>query len=218
MLLLNTSLGYLSIEALRTAAVTFASRKQKPCPTFHVTAVEALMSQSAIARSLPRENYKLIFEDFLNPVDSVGRKWKSFGTVDSPPVEQKVEICNEEGTTKTWDSKVWGNKKQGKGISEDVLSKIRTRLSTLTKDPRQLRPSTEDGISRMALARLIQAPMGPNGPQLPLAQSDDYLNDKVDIVVNRMIDTGLLGEGILPILSYCWDALTKSNAKVRKIE
>lgn len=199
-LLLNSSLGFLSVEALRAAGAVFASREQKPCPAFHVTALETTGSQAAIAQLVPKENYEAIVEDYAC-ADTRGMQWHSFAPAGerTPVSERTVPI---------------GERKDGDVVPENVVNKVKSRLSTLAKDPRQLRPPVEDGMSRLALAKLIQAPIGPSGPELPQPERDDHLNARADIVVCQLIDSGGLGEGILPILSYCHEALMKPNGKV----
>lgn len=253
-LLFNSSLGILSVEALRAAAVVFARRRCKPCPSFHVIAVESSFSQHEIARLLPKKNCQsspsssALVEDLLMSAEPKAIKWVSFGnssnnttnagdsltTSETKPIvaSSREDLGLHEGRLPNSSS----NSNSADGIrlgdcsgdgppsgstpgpsfgsDEVVWNKIKSRLQTLVKDPRQLRPSVEDGKSKLSLAKLIHAQMKPDGPELPIAEKDDYLPDKADVVVYQMIDSGLLGEGILPILAYCHDALMKPNAKV----
>lgn len=209
----------------------FASRRQLPSPSFHATAVETSLSQSTIARFFVKDNHHLVTEDSSRYMESKESKWKSF-LVRDPPIDASQEqslpsdkVQNEDGSglQSTGKSKslncekgVQQDEGQPDAVNENTWMKIRSRLSILTKDPRQLRPPNENGTSRLALATLIGAPLGSSGPEIPPAGPGDSLNDRVDLIVNQMMDNGLLGEGILPVLSYCRDALMKPNGKVRK--
>lgn len=266
LLLLNSSLGTLSVEALKAAALVFAQRKGKPCPSFHVTAVESSLALHEFARLLPRKTCgesSAIVEDLLLAAEPKALVWNSFGNTTAPatstapatatapatvtvpatsPVSATASVpvtapapapatdgerstileAKTVGNSPLPESQLSGSSSHAKGgspavspvPSEAVLSKLKSRLRTLAKDPRQLRPAIEDGKSKLALAKLIHAQMKPDGPDLPPAKPDDYLHDKADVVVHQMIDSGLLGEGILPILAYCRDALTKTSGKV----
>lgn len=225
-LLFNSCLGHLSVQALQTAASTFAARRLKPCPTFHVTAIETSISQAAISRYVAKENHRSIVEDniILPTVGTSGLEWTPFAdgsskTLHGSDDKRKFDLDRSDEsvghqTEVRCDSKMSNSHLMSSKISDVVSNKLRSRLSTLLKDPRQLRPPNEDGVSRLALARLLKVPMGGSGPELPPGEPSDYLNDKLDVFVSQMIDTGLLGEGILPILTYCWEALSKPNATV----
>ncbi|KAF8819514.1 hypothetical protein IE077_000910, partial [Cardiosporidium cionae] len=89
---------------------------------------------------------------------------------------------------------------------------VDARFQFLYKEIRQLRPPVKDSNQQTALmlatAEAYGIPMGENLEQtLPPVTEEDFLKHRVNLMVWTTFDTGLLGEGILPLGKYAWKAL-----------
>eukprot|EP00921_Rhytidocystis_pertsovi_P025715 GHVQ01041472.1.p1 GENE.GHVQ01041472.1~~GHVQ01041472.1.p1 ORF type:complete len:1149 (+),score=211.66 GHVQ01041472.1:1902-5348(+) len=102
--------------------------------------------------------------------------------------------------------------------TEEQRSKLHRRISLLRKDVRQLRPPEHliTAENEIAIAQALGLPMqgGTLKDQLPSATKGDYMKHKPSIVTGNVFDCGGLGEGVLPLLSFVWEALAEKDSSV----
>lgn len=199
-LLLNSCLGLSAVTALRAAAEVYALRGSRPNPQIHVTAVESSQAHAAIAKRMAHCCVMDVSEDALTAQrlrDHPNAVWIPF----SDPADDKKSTDQKEYATQSDETALLAK------------SKLKSRLTVVAKDPRLLRPPENmmDAKCRLASTRLLNRPISEIHSKTADEANLPYYNlpDKADLVVSQMIDCGLLGEGLLPIIGYAHEALTK---------
>lgn len=206
LLLLNSCLGVSAVVALRAAAEVFASRSARPNPKFHITAVECSEAHAAVARRLVSSYAVYVNEDNLireRAKERLSKSWISFGNTKNTAAETEIAGAPEASEESLLNAK----------------SKVKSRITIVAKDPRCLRPPEAqfDATARLSALRVWNCPVeDAHGQQSNVQNIPKYnIPEKARIIVSQMVDCGLLGEGLLPILVYAHEALTKPNRTVK---
>eukprot|EP00923_Selenidium_pygospionis_P039778 GHVN01069013.1.p1 GENE.GHVN01069013.1~~GHVN01069013.1.p1 ORF type:complete len:1473 (-),score=334.53 GHVN01069013.1:1520-5938(-) len=228
-LALGSGPGVIPLMAHLSAARFLAPHVRRPRPSIHVTSTDLVGTHVRCSRQMAKRNATLLVESGVAARQAKraaclegGGGWKPIpssaeGCDDEPRVSEvskEASVASSKATDE--DITMVTDEALGDDCVSTAISEIKSRLTVVEKDFRQLRPPLhlETGETRLALAAAIGAPMGAGGPQLPPSYEDDYLPYLIDLMIAPCFDYGCLGEGILRAVSYARRALMDKRGSV----